>query len=411
MLIPALLTLHLTFAGTEALALLHRIATSVCKLLYIAAGASRTSWLNGLFADQHPDPEAYNEDKVFLYSALYDATDGQLQVLLEAHPTMLPSTIVSCMLQGQNRVTELEPIVTPFSPPPSPQSEWADFWIIWKVICLAPPAWIVGTDTVLTVQLRPNDLTVGNRGGHQQVPVEHIEITPASRIGACLSPLFTETPTFHDWMKYHSEAGVFHSDIYVPHGEFIESANYTARLGAFPNPGMRGGLPMRIMHSRYSIGWHEYHPLPNSYYFGQMITFNDCIFRNRRKFEYLLMLDIDEFVVLSEEEGSLADFLDSHLTSEFASVRLAVFPAPVHCPVRDGIQTYSGIDVFADRQPNLDLYSDHFDWYAQSKTIIRPLQVLNMHVHGPLAATPQTKLDKLISPSIAGFRHVRCGSW
>lgn len=52
------------------------------------------------------------------------------------------------------------------------------------------------------------------------------------------------------------------------------------------------------------VTWYQYHQFPDDerYYYGQQTVYNECVFRNRHSYEYLLMFDHDEFLILKDSK-------------------------------------------------------------------------------------------------------------
>lgn len=275
--------------------------------------------------------------------------------------------------------------------------------------CQSPPEW-AGTGS-LTLAVRARLVGAPTVPLNQQLVVEQIEASFFSNIGSCIGPLFSASPTMQDWLFYHRDLGVTDFHVYVAHGRFIELENYTRDAsGSFPEQGMRSKNRLNLFHSRY-IWWHHYWPMEQSYYFGQQIIYNDCVFRYRHKHTFLLMLDVDEFISIAD--GTLPSLLEKHLPPGRASIVLPISWHHVQCPKRIGMHAYMGLDVFADRTPAMDYFHNtkSDQWYGGAKSIVRPANVIAQHVHWTLTALPLVDLHSNVPPAEAALKHVRCLSW
>ena len=321
---------------------------------------------------------------------------------------MEDTSFQNCMIRGRDGLSAiLKSKLDPFANRPG--REDTRFWKPLKLQCLDPPAWISSGDARVSVQIvGPSQQLVVLA---QKLMIEPIQMQQTATIGACVGPLFSAAPTLHDWMYYHRDMQVSEFHIYVPHGKFIDSANYSREAGSHPGVGLRATQRATPFYSSV-VSWHHFWPMPDSYYFAQMTIYNECVFRNRHRYQYLVLIDVDEFLVMSN--GTLLEFLEHQLTASTAGILLPISWHAVTCPRNDGIQTYIGYDPFADRRPDMQYFDgqDKKEWYGGSKSVVRPLNVVDQHVHVPLIGTPNVAdLVKRILPSEAAMKHVRCSSW
>lgn len=329
------------------------------------------------------------------------------QVFLEGRGDLDETIFRFCLVTAGSQQATLTATLDPFSNRPGKDD--TRFWKPLKVACESPPSWLGEGTAKLGIQVSDPEQKL------MEVP-QHLTIEPiftqqTARLGACLGPLFSASPTMHDWMYYHRDMQISEFHIYVPHGRFIDAANYSREAGSHPAKGLRSSARATTFYSS-TVTWHHYRPRPLSYYFGQMITYNECIFRNRHRYEYLVLMDSDEFLVLAE--GTLLQLLDRELTATVAGVVFPISWHTVSCPKRNGLQVYKGYDPFASKTPDMTYFNnkDPKEWYGGAKSIVRPGNVITQHVHMPLTGTVSvTELEKRIPPVLAAMKHVRCGSW
>ena len=64
---------------------------------------------------------------------------------------------------------------------------------------------------------------------------------------------------------------------------------------------MRRNVHHRLLH------WRTFYPSPwSTHYYGQWLIYNDCVFRWRHMYEYLVFLDRDEFLHFPQQEHKQA---------------------------------------------------------------------------------------------------------
>lgn len=92
-------------------------------------------------------------------------------------------------------------------------------------------------------------------------------------------------------MQYYADLGVEGIHMYAVVADFILSPNGG---GYMHNPGNYRALSIE---NHRLLRWKIFHPSPWSlHYYGQWLIYNDCAFRWRHYYDYLLFVDRDEFV-------------------------------------------------------------------------------------------------------------------
>lgn len=342
---------------------------------------------------------------VVLYSALLDTKVNILRANLEVSQDVHDEQLQACLLTRGSDGVELSIGLVMLEARNEQQQHWRPLILE----CQEPPDWASSAN--LTVAVRPKAAGAPAVPLDQQVAVEQVEQSFLSDVGACIGPIFSSSPTMQDWLFYHRDFAVNHFHIYVAHGRFIEMENYSRdAAGSFPEQGMRSKNRLNMFYSNF-VWWQHYWPMEQSYYFGQQIVYNDCIFRNRRRHKFLVMLDVDEFISIGN--GTLSSLLDRHLPPTRASIVLPMSWHHVQCPKRIAMNAYVGLDVFADRQPAMEYFqkTQADQWYGGAKSIVRPANVIAQHVHWTLVAVPSVELRYNVPPAEAALKHVRCLSW
>ena len=84
--------------------------------------------------------------------------------------------------------------------------------------------------------------------------------------------------------------------------------------------------------------WHQYSPSNREAYFGQVISFNDCVVRTRYTHDYALLFYVDEFLYINATAFGrtgmvpLADWLDGTFPEQTASLEFVSWQYPRNCP-------------------------------------------------------------------------------
>lgn len=284
------------------------------------------------------------------------------------------------------------------------------YWRPGTVACHNPPSWAGTARVSLVLDSTADTSNLLLQFSH--IKVEEVKQEKVGQIGACIAPLFSSTPSLHDWLLHSRDMGIQHFYVYVPHGAFIDAENYTRYAGSFPETGLRSRHPVRPFYSS-TMFWYHLTPMQDSYYFAQMASYNDCIFRNRRRHDFLLLLDTDEFLFFDKKYESLQGFLNSALTPDKGAVQMGLSWHSYDCPREHGRQQFEAPDALREEQPDVGYFSsrDPETWYNGGKCIVRPLNIVFMHVHNPLAVVDGIELMQKVPPADAAMRHIRCGSY
>lgn len=286
-----------------------------------------------------------------------------------------------------------------------PEKIYPVYWRATILICSDPPSWVASGTARLTVKLSLPMQGMASLAQH--VNVEPIPQEPAGDIGACVAPYITARPTLHDWIMHLRNHQVAAFYLYVPEGPGVDLVVAKSRV-----PESRAASPPEPFFSTL-IWWRHYYPSAWSHYFGQVMSYNHCLFMNRRRHKYMLMLDVDEFLAIGN--GTLLDVLDQYLNSATACLLLPIQWQGVTCARQDDMSIYEGYDSLcaSSALPDLSAFepANRTQWWHNAKGAVRPLNVVQQHVHQPLKVAPQVQRKAWLSqiePEIAVIRHVRC---
>ncbi|XP_069098641.1 uncharacterized protein [Pleurodeles waltl] len=135
--------------------------------------------------------------------------------------------------------------------------------------------------------------------------------------------------------------------------------------------------------------WHHSMDAKDIGYYGQLVTLNDCMYRNMYRSKYVVLIDLDE-IILPLKHHDWTSMMDS-LQKQHPNVGAFlfenhVFPKHVFSPT-EGFNTSSweavpGVDILKHihREP------DRKDYFNNRKMILNPRTVIQTSVHSILKA-------------------------
>ncbi|EIE21369.1 hypothetical protein COCSUDRAFT_56588 [Coccomyxa subellipsoidea C-169] len=230
-------------------------------------------------------PEPANKTYISVYSALHDPQAGEVRVFSEVHPREACTAAATCRLQGTGvDVSVAARVDMPFSALlekdiPEPLECFHT--------CLLPTGSESAQLASVTVLSKTSRVVLSQR-------VERIEVLGAHKksVGICTAPVFTDVPQYLDWVDHHRALGVEGFHLYAVIMDLSRARDALGR----GRPGHKKRLTVQQSHR---VRWHTRHvtdyDLP-SHYFGQAMLTNDCLYRHRQTYEFLLFLDRDEFL-------------------------------------------------------------------------------------------------------------------
>ncbi|EIE19825.1 hypothetical protein COCSUDRAFT_48697 [Coccomyxa subellipsoidea C-169] len=349
-----------------------------------------------------------------VFSALHDPKSGEARIYAEVHPDTVCYSVAACQfsVRGENRETirvkaRAEVPFAVLSDKPQLRECF--------IFCNLPGP---GSDL--------EEVAIEDADGEAMVtwPVEEVERLPkgqAKGVGMCVGPIFSETPTFLDWLQYYADLGVDGIHMYATVAEFILHRDDYMHM-----PGSRRSVQFQ---SHHLITWRAFHPSRwSQHYYGQWLIFNDCVFRTRNIFEFVMFHDRDEFVHIvgmdKPRQVKLKQFFEKQFGApDVASVVYWGGLYKIHCHmVKVGkigsgglahgevdYQAFQGYDVWTTdpRTPNFT----GCNWRnCHPKSVVRPLAVDIMSVHhvgrireGFIQGDP-----KLLPPEVVFIKHLRC---
>jgi hypothetical protein len=252
----------------------------------------------------------------------------------------------------------------------------------------------------------PTNITIKSRNGIQtpELSVEEVNDKAAGRLAMCMAVLHTDLPMLHSWLHHHRAVGVQSFKMYYTDAPSLHITGVPTVRGVVP---IYGG-PVQL-HDIPDVTWHYAGHSGHSQGFSQSLHQNDCLFRYRYEYDYLLFLDIDEFLVLNSSLRG-APFLDQVLSNMLEvnqagalfcrwhySKACTVGDDETHKAIKSGNHHFGFFD-HRKRGPSPDCF--------YGKVALRPRFVKVMWVHKPWTYFDQVGHVKDIPVSSGFVQHL-----
>lgn len=222
-------------------------------------------------------------------------------------------------------------------------------------------------------------------------------------LGACEAVVFNDQfPALYEWLHFHSQLGVDGFQIYF--------TNQTVQWDA---PAQSDGSKFKPFNYP-GVSWvhFDHLALEERFWYSQITLYNDCVYRLRHTYKYLMVIDYDEFLIIRDTrfngEGGLKAMLRHLFPPNHAAVGIYRYAYRGDCG--DGAasadQTYH--EKFTHRLKETESQSVLSSKRFADKLIVRPDRVDNFYTHYLISAqqgfTAQTMNAQ---PSMVFLKHLR----
>ena len=223
-------------------------------------------------------------------------------------------------------------------------------------------------------------------------------------LAACVGVAYSHQDSL-EWQTYHSKMGV---DQF--HQYFVDGIH---------TGGKHPVQPHSTQHLR-SMSWQEIFPLGPEmrYLFSQLTMYNECVYRFRYSFKYIMVIDIDEYIHLSlpphqAMQPALPSFLEQTMPEHVSAMLLLIWPYPVQCqPPSPQFDSIVASSILREATAQLPGLYDYVGWInGRNKMIIRPRGVLELCVHRICTVADGWEKQILILPDKAFVKHFRKWQW
>lgn len=221
-----------------------------------------------------------------------------------------------------------------------------------------------------------------------------------------MSPIFTDSfDLAYKWLNHYTALGVEGYTLYWTASKMSwsrdEHPNLTSAFKPFPYP---------------SATWfeHQHFSTDDRYYYGQTTTYNDCVYRNRHRYTFLLMLDLDEFLVIRDESfikghRPLSRLLQKIFPADQAGMAVYRWAYRKDCRTeQEQAEVSSFLNRFTHRQADSESLLMLRTRSFGDKLIVRPNLVHIFYIHWLQAEKPQAMKKRLnVDPELAYVKHLR----
>eukprot|EP00884_Botryococcus_braunii_P001450 jgi/Botrbrau1/11305/Bobra.0038s0067.2 len=369
-----------------------------------------------------PAPPAEYPQSVDIFSALHDTVNGEVRVFAAVYPSTKCTDIKFCRYSVEEEFSEDTPAGTliPFEVAPGNTVDCIlSCQLHVERTREAPP---VSSVTLLDEQR--NEL-------HAFVPIEKLEVAGIGYkgVGMCLGPFYSYVPQFLDWLTHWSRFGIAGIHAYVP--LYDQDQPVAKELGQ----GQPYRRPPLLMH--HLLSWLTYKPVPRSDYHAQRLIYNDCIYRHRHLYDFIVVMDSDEFIYFHPEANyteTLRGWMLRNTNEDSAGLCFQEYESP---PVRCYHHLNRPINRISKQEQEEKVhYSIRYKGYKMNKEmsgplpaplktctdrelcrlkcVVRPLAVRAYNVHGPQHLEEGWEACADVDPALALYKHIRCkggGAW
>lgn len=238
-----------------------------------------------------------------------------------------------------------------------------------------------------------------------------IPLTKEASIGACVSPIFTpEFDVLYAWLNHYTKLGVEAFHVYWTNN-FV---NWTHPFDDTPD-----GVHQFHPFHHPVVKWYQYDELHRleTLYHDQRTLMNECIFRNRHAYDFLVMFDFDEFLVIKEHKFpgvqghvTLLKILNHMLPPDTAALGLYRYAYRRDCEGNVGHSEGSKFELeeYNHRTKTAEsmIAFDSAWGNRHDKLIVRPKLIENFGIHNTDAISG-VMAETAVLPSSMFLKHLR----
>ena len=235
------------------------------------------------------------------------------------------------------------------------------------------------------------------------VLVHEVATSESGTLAACVGVAYSHQDS-HEWQAYHSNLGVEQFHQYYVDGIHTKSEQ-----------------PVQPHNTRHlpSMSWQEIFPLGPElrYLFSQLTMYNECVYRFRYSFRYVMVIDTDEYIHLNlpqhqAVQPALPSFLGQNMPEYVSAMLLLIWAYPVQCQPSSPSGSILARSTLREATAQLPGLYDYVSWInGRNKMIIRPQGVLELCVHRICTVADGWDKQFLIPPEQAFIKHFRRWQW
>ncbi len=308
--------------------------------------------------------------KAVIQSALWDPTDSVLRLFIDAYADVVMD-IEGCRA-GRGRLAHSSPATVMFLN--DGHYNWPMRGYIVQCRWRAHrPSWAALTFKSSSGDRGSEATDDPSRHSPSPVSVHQVGTAAEGTLAACLGVAYSHQDS-SEWVTYHSKLGVEKFHQYYVAGIHTDSKDPV-------RPVSHGHLQ--------NMSWQELFPLGPElrYLFSQITMYNECLYRFRHAYEYLLVIDTDEYVRIALPQYQnvplpLPAFLSENMPEHVAAMLLLIWAYPLQCQPESGSGTLVARSMLREPTAQVPGLYEYVSWInGRNKMIIRPVGVLELCVH------------------------------
>ena len=156
-----------------------------------------------------------------------------------------------------------------------------------------------------------------------------------------------------------------------------------------------------------NVDYVYFSPPVGRYYFSSTTIQNECIYRNRNAFNYIISADADEFLTMRYPDQTLEAVLQSLFGENAHSILLQTPYYPAFCQ-SDETDSVFPLDVTSARD-NAHWFIPPEAPYMNPKSIVRPRWIHGMAIHWVINPVKSTTVERKVDGMELFFKHIRGG--
>ena len=233
---------------------------------------------------------------------------------------------------------------------------------------------------------------------HAAFRLESIDSEKRGTVGACLTTMYSRPRIpIELWIHDLVSIGVSGMTAYF-------TGYHHNKSSLFVN-GVKAPYPEDpfIPYSHPQVEYMFYVPPAGRYYFGQTTVMNECIYRNRNRYDFVSCADADEFLTTTHSSQTLEGLLHSLVPENAHSIVLEAVAYPSSCQSEEA-------DLFPNDTKSV-VESAHFldtrwELFRGAKSVVRPRMVRVLDVHAVSGPARNDTIEVVADRRQLYFKHV-----
>lgn len=192
---------------------------------------------------------------------------------------------------------------------------------------------------------------------------------------------------FDEWLRYQKTIGINMVHVSAQVSFMVSMEQYPFLAESL----MNGFVKIQV--------WKEYLKEDQIFYHSQSLVYQDCLMQYKHKFEYVMMIDYDDFFIpVISKKTDIHYYIDKFFTASTGSVRLPWIQ--YHCKPMN----YTSL---VDGNVTSILSGQDLNKRLESKSIHRSDAVEIVSIHRAYKTKPGHRIEKINGVNLTYFAHIR----